>query len=127
MSAQSSGSDATATQGMASAGGAQTSPLGDLRSQLETAVTNSLNQLPADSSPEDIFKAVRSAVQDTLKANGLDPSQIAGHRGGGHHHHHHAGGASGSGDPSAPAPNASASDPDGDGDNSQATNDPLLQ
>lgn len=115
--------DAAAAQTNASGSSSQTSPLGDLRSQIETAVTDSLNQLPADSSPEDIFKAVRSAVQDTLKANGIEPSQIGGHHGG--HHHHHAGGAGGAGGASGDSSSVSStSDPDGDG-NSQAT-DPLL-
>ncbi|HEY2412028.1 MAG TPA: hypothetical protein VGI40_07285 [Pirellulaceae bacterium] len=118
--------DAAAAQTPASGSSSQTSPLGDLRSQIETAVTNSLNQLPADSSPEDIFKAVRSAVQDTLKANGIEPSQIGGHHGGGHHHHH-AGGAGGAGGASSDSSGvSSASDPDGNGDGNSQTTDPLL-
>jgi hypothetical protein len=118
--------DAAAAQTPTSGSSSQTSPLGDVRSQIEAAVTNSLNQLPADSSPEDIFKAVRSAVQDTLKANGIEPSQIGGHHGGGHHHHH-AGGAGGADSASVDSSGvSSASDPDGDGDGNSQTTDPLL-
>jgi hypothetical protein len=117
--------DAGAAQTTQSGSGSQTSPLGDLRSQIETAVTNSLSQLPAGSSPEDIFKAVQSAVQDTLKANGIEPSQIGGHHGG--HHHHQAGGAGGAGNASsASSGTSSTSDPDGDGDGNSQTTDPLL-
>ena len=36
--------------------------------EIETAVTASVSQLPADSSSQDIFNAVRSAVEDTLEA-----------------------------------------------------------
>jgi hypothetical protein len=115
--------DSAAAQSIASGSNLQSSPLGDLRSQIETAVTNSLNQLPADSSPEDIFKAVRSAVQDTLKANGLAQSQIGGHRGGGHHHHH-AGGAGGVAGDSLGL--SSTTEADSDGDEDSQTSDPLL-
>jgi hypothetical protein len=105
---------ADGSQQSSSGGSPTTSPLGDLRTQIETAVTNAVSQLPAGSSPQDIFNSVRSAVEDTLKANGLDPQQIRGH--GGHHHHAHgAGGGGGAG---------SATDPDGDND--QNTTDPLL-
>ncbi len=91
-----------------------TSPLADLRGQIETAVTNAVNQLPAGSSPQDIFSAVQSAVQSTLKANGLDPQQILSQGHG--HHHHHAHGAGGAGGEGAAAGN------DGDADDQQNTN-----
>jgi hypothetical protein len=61
------------------------SPLADLRSQIETAVTSAVAQLPDGSSPQDLFRAIRSAVEETLKANGLNPRQLAGHHGGHHH------------------------------------------
>jgi hypothetical protein len=97
-----------------STGSAATSPLADLRGQIETSVTKAVSQLPAGSSPQDILDAVRSAVEDTLKANGLDPQQVRGLGGGHHHHHAHGAGAA-----------ASATDPDGDADQ-QNTTDPLL-
>jgi hypothetical protein len=108
---------ANGSQQSNSTGSTTTSPLGDLRTQIETAVTNAVSQLPAGSSPQDILSSVRSAVEDTLKANGLDPQQIRGHGGhGGHHHHAHgAGGGS----------LAASTDPDGDGDQQNAA-DPLL-
>ena len=113
----------TAANGPAAAtitGGTATSPLADLRSQIESAVTGAVSQLPAGSSPRDILQAVRSAVEDTLKANGLDPSQIGGRHGG--HHHHHAQGIS-----ADPTLAATGADPDGDGDSDQqAAADPLL-
>lgn len=106
---------ADSSQQSSSSGSGTASPLADLRGQIETAVTNAVSQLPAGSSPQDILNSVRSAVEDTLKANGLDPQQIRGHGG---HHHHHAHGAGGA---------ASSTDPDGDGDtDQQATTDPLL-
>ncbi len=116
--------DSAAAQTTATGSSSQSSPLGDLRSQIETAVTNSLNQLPADSSPEDIFKAVQSAVQDTLKANGIEPSQIGGHHGGGHHHHH-AGGAGGAGGAAGDSSGVSSTN-DADGDDGSQATDPLL-
>jgi hypothetical protein len=87
-----------------------TSPLADLRGQIETAVTDAVNQLPAGSSPQDIFSAVQGAVQSTLKANGLDPQQILSQGHG--HHHHHAHGAGG----------GAAAGSDGDADDQQNTN-----
>jgi len=116
--------NAGATQTTASDSSSQTSPLGDLRSQIESAVTNSMNQLPANSSPEDIFQAVRSAVEDTLKANGIEPSQIGGHHGGGHHHHH-AGGTGGSGGAIGDSSGVSSTN-DADGDDDSQSTDPLL-
>jgi len=105
---------ANGSQQSTSSGSTTTSPLGDLRTQIETAVTNAVSQLPAGSSPQDILSSVRSAVEDTLKVNGLDPQQIRGP--GGHHRHAH-----GAGGGSLTA----ATDPDGDGDQ-QNTADPLL-
>jgi len=89
-------SNSTASQDISSTSGSlTTSPLGDLRDQIETAVTNAVSQLPAGSSPQDIFSAVKGAVQDTLKANGLDPKNITGQHHGHHHHAHAAGGGGG--------------------------------
>ena len=113
------GSSGTTTPGAIGA-----SPLTDLRSLIESAVTTAVNQLPPDSSPQDIFQAIRSAVEDALKASGLDPSQLIGHHGG--HHHHQAEGIPAD-DSSADNSAATSTDPDGDGDtNQQTSTDPLL-
>jgi hypothetical protein len=101
------------SQDSSSSGGTQTtSPLGDLRDQIETAVTDAVNQLPPDSSPDDVFSAVKNAVHDTLKANGLDPQQVGGQHHGHHHHAHAAGGGASGGN-------------DGDADDLQDDANPL--
>jgi hypothetical protein len=96
----------------ASGGAAATSPLADLRGQIETAVGSALEQLPPGSSPQDVFSAIQGAVQNTLKANGLDPQQILS-QGHGHHHHHARG---------APAGGGGAAGNDGDADDQQSSN-----
>jgi len=110
----------TANTNSASPNAAATGPLSDLRQQLETAITQSVDQLPAGSSPQDVFQAVRSAVEGTLKANGIDSQQVSGPSApAGHHHGHHAHGAG----PAAGGGSSSGSstDSDGDGDNDGAT------
>jgi hypothetical protein len=97
-----------------------TTPLGDLRSQIETAVTDAVNNLGPSSTPTDLITAIQNAVQQTLKANGIDPQQFPGIQG--HHHHRHAQG-------SQAAPQSTGGgDSDGDNDGSGTTTqqDPLL-
>ena len=115
-----------------SAGGtSSTSPIQDLRSQLESAVTTALNNLSPSSSPSDVISAVRDAVKKTLQANGINPDSTTTKGAGGHHHHHShggggasaAGGSSGASGTSSAGGTSSASgssgtDSDGDSDGS---------
>lgn len=48
------------------------SPLKDLRSQIERNVSTAIDNLAPGSSPKDIYKAIRSAVIQTLKDHGID-------------------------------------------------------
>jgi hypothetical protein len=99
-----------------------TTPLSDLRGQIETAVTDAVNNLGPSSTPSDLIQAIQNAVQQTLKANGIDPQQFAGIQGG-HHRHHHAASSQ-----AAPQSTSGGGDSDGDSDGSGTTTqqDPLL-
>jgi hypothetical protein len=98
-----------------------TAPLSSLRSQIETAVTDAVNNLGPSSSPSDLIHAIQNAVQQTLKANGIDPQLFSGIRGG--HHHHHA-----QGSQAASQSTSGGGDSDGDNDGSSQVSqqDPLL-
>jgi hypothetical protein len=114
------------SSGDASSAGATSTPpstgstvnLTDLRSQIETAVTQALNGATNSSDPGALLQTVHQAIDSTLQANGIDPQQLQRH---GHHGHHHravsdgsqtTGGASATSDPNATDPNAV--DPNGD-------------
>jgi hypothetical protein len=122
------GSPTANASGDASSAGTTSTPPGtgstvnltDLRSQIETAVTQALNGATNTSDPGDLLQTVHQAIDSTLQANGIDPQQLQRH---GHHGHHHravsdgsqsTGGASATTDPNATDPNAV--DPNGDSD-----------
>jgi hypothetical protein len=113
----SSSSDGTSTTG-AAASGSSTSPanLTDLRNQIESAVTEALNNVGATSTPGDLLQTVHNAIDSTLQANGINPQQLRGH---GHHGHHHRTAADDnqSTNSSNSSTNGTSSNGDGDGDN----------
>jgi trimeric autotransporter adhesin len=116
----SSSSDGASTTG-AAASGSSTSPanLTDLRSQIESAVTEALSNVGAASTPGDLLQTVHNAIDSTLQANGINPQQLRGH---GHHGHHHHAAADGSQstNSSQSSTNGASSDADGDSDGSSA-------
>ncbi len=109
-----SASTAAATPGTS---GSATSALSDLRSQIEDSVTQAVNQLDASASPKDIAAAVKNAVQQTLKANGIEPNQAGAV--GVHHHHAH-----GAGGPPPASSGGTDADGDNDGDSTTSQTDP---
>ena len=92
------------------------SALSDLRNQLETAVTNAVNNLGPSASPSDVLSAIGGAISQTLQANGINPQQLQ--AGQGHRHHHHGGGGSSSGTSSA---NSTSTNGDSTGGGSQTS------
>lgn len=65
----------TSTADGSSAGSSASSALADLRSQLETAVTNAISGLDPSVSPSDAIQVIGSAISQTLQANGIGPQQ----------------------------------------------------
>ncbi len=100
-----------------------TSPLSDLRGQLESAITSALDGLGPSASPGDALESIGNAIQQTLQANGTNPQQLQGtHHGHGHHHHAHSQQA-GAAPPSGAG--GTTSDPDGDGDSQSSSQDSM--
>ena len=109
----------------ASGTNSSTVDLTDLRSQIETAVTNALNNASATDDPSDLLQAVHNAVDSTLQANGISPQQLNPqqqvHRHGGHHGHHHKAASDDSQSTNPASADGTTSDADGDSDGSSTS------
>jgi trimeric autotransporter adhesin len=121
----SSGSDASGNNNGASGSNSSTVDLTDLRSQIETAVTNALNNASATDDPSDLLETVHNAVDATLQANGISPQQLNPqqhvHRHGGHHGHHHKAASDDSQSTNPASADGTTSDADGDSDGSSTS------
>ena len=114
----------TSPTGTATSGNSSSASLTDLRSQIETAVTNALNNTSATDNPGDLLQTVHNAIDSTLQANGISPQQLNPqqvHRHGGHHGHHHNAASSDSPSTNPASADGTTSDADGDNDGSSTS------
>jgi hypothetical protein len=81
--------DAAAVAAPSATAGAAANPLTDLRKQIEAAVIDAVKNFDPANSTSSLGQTIKDAVDKTLQANGVDPSQLpASPHHGGHHRHH---------------------------------------
>jgi hypothetical protein len=54
-----------------------------LKDSLLSAISDALQNAPSTDSPQDLFQAIYDAIDKALRANGIDPTQLARGQGGG--------------------------------------------